>query len=496
MPEYIRALIVILVVGTATFYIFRPGFTAGTMSSAAFDLRRTAWYLITLAAFLSLNYWVFLLILILIINKIKKSEDNKIALFFFLMLTLPQIKAEVPGFAGIRYLLQADYLRTVTLLLLLPICYQGFKNRRSEKSNFKLPDALIFGYYFLEFSLHFQPNDLVGGIRNLINTSIDIFIPYYAISRGVKTMKELKEIMASFALAGLMVAAIAIFEFSKRWLLYGSLAQALDLGWTPGYLVRGDYIRAVATSGHSLVLGYVLVAAIGAYIYVKGDFPNKFRYWLGLGVLLMGEIATLAKGSWLGLLVLLTVFVVTGVGRVKKISNAILICALSAVILFGTDVGDKIVPYLPFLGQLDTGSFEYRRLVFEKSIALIEQSPWLGVENSVNKLEDLRQGEGIIDIVNIYIVVALSSGVIGLSLFVSYFLVVLQRIYQAYALITRKGTNNDNIKLGQILLAILLGALFIISTVSPIFHVPIIYVIFSSLGLAYHSMITGSKKLS
>lgn len=494
MPEYIRALVAILVVGTATFYIFQPGFTASAMSRADFHLRRTSWYLITIAAFLSQNYWVFVLLLILILRQISKRENNKIALFFFLMLILPQIKAEVPGFAGMRYLLQVDYLKIVTLLLLLPICHQNFNEKGNEQLNFKVPDTLFFGYYLLDFFLHFQSNDLVGGVRNFVNIGIDIFIPYYAITRGVKKMEELKEIMASFALSGLVVASIAIFEFSRHWLLYGSLTQSLGLGWAPGYLLRGDFIRAVATSGHSLVLGYVLVAVIGTYIYIKKYIPSNFTSWGGMGMLLMAEIATLAKGSWVGLTVLLAVIVATGAGRVKKIFYAIAVIALCTIFLVSTDTGEKMIPYLPFVGNLDTGSFEYRKLVFEKSMVLIEQSPWLGVENSVRKLEDLRQGEGIIDIVNTYIVIALNSGLIGLAIFVTFFLVVLRRTYRAQVFTSKIDINGDQILLGQILLAILLGALFIISTVSPIFHVTIIHVLFSSLALAYHSLIIYSKK--
>jgi O-antigen ligase len=57
----------------------------------------------------------------------------------------------------------------------------------------------------------------------------------------------------------------------------------------------------------------------------------------------------------------------------------------------------------------------------------LQQSPWWGVPNYLAQMQNLRQGEGIIDLVNTYLVVALNSGVAGLVLVFTPYVVTLWR---------------------------------------------------------------------
>jgi O-antigen ligase len=70
----------------------------------------------------------------------------------------------------------------------------------------------------------------------------------------------------------------------------------------------------------------------------------------------------------------------------------------------------------------------YREELLRTSIALIKQSPWFGVPNYMQEMESLRQGEGIIDLVNTYLVVTLNVGLVGLAMFVLPFLVTLWKL--------------------------------------------------------------------
>ncbi len=55
--------------------------------------------------------------------------------------------------------------------------------------------------------------------------------------------------------------------------------------------------------------------------------------------------------------------------------------------------------------------------------------PFFGDQFPWPEMEDLRQGEGIIDIVNTYLAVALSYGLIGLFCFVSFILIGMTKVY-------------------------------------------------------------------
>ena len=47
------------------------------------------------------------------------------------------------------------------------------------------------------------------------------------------------------------------------------------------------------------------------------------------------------------------------------------------------------------------------------------------------KMQDLRQGEGIIDLVNTYMTVLLENGFVGMALFLSFILIALRRAWSA-----------------------------------------------------------------
>jgi O-antigen ligase len=479
MPEYLKALVVILTIGTAVFYFAKPAFTQSLIPVENFDRQRKYWFLITATGFLSLNIWIFFLLLAGILVYVKNKEQNHIAVFFFLLLILPQIKIEIPGFAGIRYFIAIDYLQIVTLFILAPIC---LKNLASKNDTIKAPDYFLLAYFLLNVVLLTQYDDAIGIIRYTINITLDVFIPYYAISRGIKNIEAFKALLANFALGGMVVAAVGIFEFFRRWLLYRSFSDNLGLGWAPEYIQRGDFLRALATSGQPIVFGYVVVVLIGVYIYLGQFIESRVKYMLGLLLLAAAEVASLSKGPWVGLALLATLLVFTTKQRSKRLFQSTLLLVVAGFFLASSDIGTKIISYLPFVGTLDEGSTSYRQLVFDTSIQVIGQNPWFGSNDYLLKMEVLRQGQGIIDIVNSYIAVALQSGLVGLLLYVAFFLSIFKACYLAT---TSRSKGDTDQLLGRVLLSIMASILLIIGVCSTIFHIQILYVCMFALALAY-----------
>jgi O-antigen ligase len=102
-------------------------------------------------------------------------------------------------------------------------------------------------------------------------------------------------------------------------------------------------------------------------------------------------------------------------------------------------------------------------------------------------MEALRQGQGIIDIVNSYIGIALEMGLVVLGLFVAFFGLTLFGIYRAMRSIPDK--DSEEYLLGRVLLATLLTIMIMIFTVSSISIIPIVYWAVAGLGVAYAQMI-------
>jgi hypothetical protein len=98
--------------------------------------------------------------------------------------------------------------------------------------------------------------------------------------------------------------------------------------------------------------------------------------------------------------------------------------------------------------------------------------------NKDGALESMRQGQGIIDIVNSYLEVLIYQGIVGFCLFLIIFFVALYNLYSAVKSIKR---NQKICLLGNILIAMIVATLVMIGTVSSVNFIPIYY--WSLIGL-------------
>ena len=156
--------------------------------------------------------------------------------------------------------------------------------------------------------------------------------------------------------------------------------------------------------------------------------------------------------------------------------------------------GQKVLDLLPFVGSVEKGNITYREQLFENAMIVIERNLWFGSENFRNtpEMQAMRQGQGIIDVVNTYLHIALQSGLVGLSLFVGFFVAALLGIRKALRSLADK--EDDIYRLGRALLATLVGILIIIATVSSITIIPVVYWSVAGLGVAYAQMVRERMK--
>ena len=151
--------------------------------------------------------------------------------------------------------------------------------------------------------------------------------------------------------------------------------------------------------------------------------------------------------------------------------------------------GMKVINLLPIIGTTDKGSIDYREQLLTNSRIVIMRNPWFGSTDFLEtpEMEAMRQGENIIDIVNSYLAIALSQGLVGLGLFVSFFVFVMLGVYRAMRTFPDKDC--EEALLGRALLSALFGILVTIFTVSSITFIPIVYWSMAGVGVAYAQMI-------
>jgi O-antigen ligase len=485
MPEHIRALVVILFLATIIF-VFARKTLAPLLPPKVFKRWCIAWFGITLIAFLSHNFWIFIIGGALFLIFVSKKLQNRFALFLVLLLAVPNIAADISGLGIINYLMSVDYVRLLSLTILLP-AYLAMRGKAGTISFGKTwPDRILLAYLLLDLALRMRDTTFSDTLRWTLYNFTDIFLPYYVASRGIKSLEQLKEAVIAFLIAGLIVGLIGIFEHLKYWLLYASLPYALDVNWDmASYLSRSDNLRAIASAGHSIVLGYIVMLALGMYLIVATSINNKLWRWAGAVLILGALYAPLSRGPWVGAVALVFIWLALGPQAVKRVTMMIFAGLVALPLLTVLPGGDKIINLLPFVGKVESENIDYRKKLIDNATLVIERSPWFGSVNYLNEPEmrDMVQGQGIIDIVNTYIAIALQRGLVGLGLFIGFFASVLLVLLKT---LRRIPDRRSELHLyGRTLFASLSAVLVTILTVSSIIVIPIIYWSMAGLAVAY-----------
>jgi O-antigen ligase len=490
MSENIRALIVILVLSTVFFAVAHQ--SACTISGKEnFTLRRNLWLILTLAAFLVLNFWIyaFFLMVMLLLMYANRHESNPPALFFFLLFVLPMGTTQIPGMGLINFLFDISSVRLLALIILLPAFLSLRKKNESPPFGRNGPDKMFAAYLLLTAVLYLRDSSFTDNLRQTFYLFIDVFLAYYVFSRSLVNMNVFRDAILSLVLAIMLLALIAIFESYKHWLLYSYLTDALKLDGITGYLGRDGIIRAIVTTGQAIALGYLMVVGIGMFLYVRQSIEQKYIRLSGMALLAGGLVVPLSRGPWIGAVVLIVVFIATGPKPFRNLASLAMVAILCLSIISVLPEGNRIINLLPFIGTTEKGSVDYREQLITNSMKVIKQNLWFGSVDYLKtpEMEEMRQGQGIIDIVNTYIQVALSTGLVGLGLFVSFFARILRGIYRAMYSISNK--NSEEYLLGRALLSTLSAILLIIFSVSSISFIPIVYWSFAGLGVAYSQMV-------
>src|SRR5262249_38183537 len=200
---------------------------------------------------------------------------------------------------------------------------------------------------------------------------------------------------------------------------------------------------------------------------------------IALAILGAGLMATVSRGPWVGTAVLVVVYLATSPNAVANLTKFSIIGAIVLVPLLLTPFGDRLLDLLPFIGSVDAGSVTYRQRLFDNAILVIERNPWFGSRDFLltPEMQEMLQGQHIVDVVNTYLAIALDSGLVGLGFFLSFFVTVLIGLWRLLKLeVVRKTGLGTYVRA---LMATLLAILVTIATVSSIDYVPYVYCSFA-----------------
>ena len=482
MITNLKALLVVMALALAVFHIAKP-ICLQFMAEADFSRRRKVWLALTVTAFVSPSFWIYAFVAFAVLLWAGKKENNPIALYALLLHVIPPVNVELPAII-VNRLFDLNNFRILALAVLIPKAWQLMHAKdKSAFGNHKKIDQFMWAYFFLQLILQMPYEDLTNTFRRGLLLVLDSLVVFYVVSRTCNSRQTIGEVVATFCLGFALMVPVAVFESQKVWLLYTGVADTWDVSMVASYLFRGDSLRAQASAGHSLVLGYFLSMGFGLWLYISSKNQITKKHYFGMVFFWMGLLAAYSRAPWLTAIFAYCIFVVMSPNGAKKIIKVAIFASVGAGVLLLLPIGQRIIDTLPFIGTVDASNVDYRKRLADASWSLIAQNPFFGDPFFEEHLESMRQGQGIIDLVNTYASTAMLNGCIGLLLFVGPITIAIINSWSVVRM--SRGVDSDLQMLGAALIACMLGTSVFLATCSFYIGIPIVYYLIIGLASGY-----------
>ena len=492
MPGHLKALIWVIGIAVPVFLLMRPLLLATGYDARMYRRHTLAWFLITFIAFLSHNFWIFSLLVAISMYAFARQEKNPLALYFVALFAAPHFMMTLPGIGPIENLFDVSHIRTLNLSVLLPFAL--FLYRENQGQQRKIPISLdlpVILFLSLSIAKFSAVGSLTEAFRLTFTLLVDIWLPYYVASRGLRSFQHFRELASAAALAITVTASIAIFETGRHWLLYEELRGPLGVLSQLAYVSRfeGGPIRAVTVTTFPIILGYVTMFGLGFFSFATSSVKGRFSASLVWIFLLGGLVASLSRGPWVGAAAVALIMVFLGPGSSKRIAWGALTGCVLVLVLSAIPSGQMILELLPFVGTAESETVGFRQRLWDVSMLVFWQNPLLGDRHFLDNplFDELRQGGGhFVDVTNSYLQVALPYGFVGLALFSSALVLPTFAAWRARRELPRPNLAPE--RLGRMLIALMAGVLITIATASGIGVIPTLYWVLTGLLASYSQL--------
>ncbi|MGH1438523.1 MAG: O-antigen ligase family protein [Cellvibrionaceae bacterium] len=350
-----------------------------------------------------------------------QPPEAKVFLYVACMPALPLQGFLVP-FPGLNYLFELSYLRVVVVALFLPLFFQAFSKPASQGGGFRSSDFYFLCFIILTGLMTYRLGSFTTMVRELVNVMVDFGIPYFVISRYVVSSQSLSWLFCGFLVSAAFLSFFAIIESLMWWRFFSEILFSLQVQYDPVALVPYSRSGIIRTGGGPMfqTLGFahfISMAIVTCFFFWKKKILRFFPAMILMGLYTLALTFTDSKGGILAVLLgILIIYYFSFHKTIKFLTN------IAAVIVVPAAVG-----YFAMFGfsQLedDHDSFGYRYQLILNSLDAISQNPILGSIDFWNNqsLANSLQGEGIIDVTNLYLQVILQYGFVGLFLYLMIF---------------------------------------------------------------------------
>jgi hypothetical protein len=460
--QNIKALVVVLFIALFVFRLIRP-LCLRLMSQEDFARRRNVWLAATAMAFVSPSFWLYAAVMAPLLIWAGRAERHPLALYMLLLFAVPNASVQLPAL-GVNELFSLNHQRLLALFVLLPAALRRESITVPRRASYDGMYVTLLAYLTLTLVHPMPYESITNTARRAFLMVIDILLVYQVASRSAVDRRAIVAVLASFAMACALMVPLAVFETLKGWLLYTGINDTWGDPNVFAWVLRAGNLRAQVSVGHSLKLGFVLAVALCICLYLESRAAlSKAQRWAVNAWIWMGLLAAFSRAPWLTAVVFYLTYSLMSPEGARGLFKGLAVLGVLAVAVLLSPFSSTVVAYLPFVGSVDSSNVTYRQALWETSVLLITQHPWFGDPFFLNHMEHLRQGQGIIDIMNGYAAVALNYGLIGLGLFLSLYLLALWRCSRA--MLRAKASGDEDLwRLGACLASLVIGSLFFAAT--------------------------------
>lgn len=380
------------------------------------------------------NKLIAFILIAMIGGYLVRSEPENFLIYFVALLPVFPVEVNwIVSAPGIDVLIDLNHIRILSLFILLPIAFKILSVERSIvdplHSHSGVVDRLVLVYIFFEMLTFFRDlNVLVAG-RYCLQIIIDIWIPYFVVSRS---LRRFNEVLVVFLYSAAALSVISLLESLSWFRVYDLITIPMGEQFTLPK-VRSGMLRAYASMANPLALGFFyslpLLIAYRLGVIIRAPVYSSI---LITGIVLVGLFSTGSRSPILANVIGLGILYWWQMGKpfVEKTAKVALFVAILVLIWFFSGG----IKHLLALDD-DQGTFFYRYELLLNSMHLVLKNPIFGTSPRIYLNDPVLlgslQGEGIIDLTNTYLLIALKSGLIAMFAFLGVWLMLMRGLYRA-----------------------------------------------------------------
>lgn len=469
-----KILVVVSILAFTAVFLFRNQLRL-CLTDKEIGVFKKAWFLVTFWGIFAPQIWVLLGGMAAIVFFLKRNFQNDpvglIGLFLVCVFAIPNVFGYLPGIGPIYTLFKLDTVALCSMIILLPLLKSSLK--KGPLFSFDT-DKYVLGYYLLVFMLDLRAVPVTEVGRQFINNFFEGILPYLVISRNLTCLRDHHRVIGAMVFMFAVMTLIAAYEAVLKQYLYTIIKFKYRLVH-PVMLVgnyRAGFLRSMGVIASPISLGIFMGFLVSAVLYLNHFARKNIHNFVAFLLAIMSLIFTFARGSWVGSLVSNLLYVLRNERAFGKFFKLGVYACLALIAISFTPYVEKLEELLPakFRGEEAhrTDTFDYRSRLLENSIIVIKESPGFGNSNFLSHpaMQEMKQGQGIIDVVNTYLSISLNHGLVTLVIFL---LAILPNMWKIYSLSQKLPEQYAMLsRYSKFIAFTMLGVLIMIYNMSPL----------------------------